>query len=189
MRLTILLLPFFFASMVANAVAWPRPNPSWTPPPIRFSEEEWKTKSPSWSNTRNERGGTVVWFYKEMSQEAALPVLLRALDFGETWLQITSVEELNRLTIPLPDGFEDKLVMFYQSIDLSKIPKKRNEISQADDERIGLKMSLAMLLYKLNQDRGIEVLKKLSEDTPQQWVRDIVKTMLKELEGKQDTTK
>jgi len=120
---------------------------------------------------RQERGGRVVWFYKEMSQQEALPVLLRALDHGETWLQVKAARELNQLTVPFATDFGQKTLLFFESIQTSKLSPVRSELSPSDTDRFALKVELAILLVKLDRNSGLKVMKDMATNSSQPWVR------------------
>ncbi|MGA2139910.1 MAG: hypothetical protein ABSH14_13720 [Verrucomicrobiia bacterium] len=169
----------FLLSLVAVSRA--APTASWTPPPERFTADEWTNRSPTWAATESDRGHTIVWFYKEMKQEEALPVLLRALDYGETWLQTKAVQQLEKLTIPFPKDFEGKLVPFYDSIQLDKFPADIKAFSAIENDRAALKFELAILLFKINPERGRATIKTLAKAAPQEQFRSVAKQMILEL--------
>jgi hypothetical protein len=168
-----------FAASVITTTA--RPETSWTPPPSRFAEYEWTNATPSWAKTRQERSGTVVWFYKEMTQEEALPVLLRTLDRGETWLQLIAAGEIQRLTIPLPADFGGKVWDWYEHIDVSNYPDEQNRLSDVQKDRIALKFSLALLLYKADRQRGAATLQQMSAEGKPVFMKTMALEALKHL--------
>ena len=158
-----------------------RPKASWTPPPSRFTEYEWTNATPSWAKTGNERGGTVVWFYKEMTQAEALPVLLRALDNGETWLQVKAVESIARLTVDLPPDFLAKVEKWYVSIAMTAYSPGQGELSSEQDDRLFLKFALARLIFRLDSTKGKELLSKLDNDDHSPFIRAMAREYLKQL--------
>ena len=179
MKATLLIVTFLIG--ISRVFGLPLDPPSWTPPPQAFDEEEWISETPSWSSTVNERHGTLIWFYNEMTPQQALPVLLRALTHGETWLQAEASGYLNSFYTSLPSNLLPRFISFYRSIDI--YGENSDEEPTVRELRVSLKFSILEIIEKYNFRTALELLNETKQETTDPKQRIIIDDMIRELQN------